>query len=168
MKRAIFFGLSGIVALAGCRAVIGIDDLEPADAGSKQNPTKDAGAEGGGGGTEAGPGPGPGPSSFDINTCLTGGQCRPCCKQNIQALKTTFEQGPGAQCLCTQSTCKSKCADGICADPPVMGPPKPECAMCTDDFLGNPQGNSCETVCGDDPDCRLGIKCLQNCSQHGQ
>jgi hypothetical protein len=167
VKRAVFFGLSGIAALAGCRALVGIDDLQPPppDAGGKQN-GKDGSTEGGGPGGEKEAGPGP--SSFDINSCLSSGQCRPCCKQNIGALKTTFEQGPGAQCLCTQSGCKDKCADGICADPPVQGPPKPECAMCTDDFLVNPQGNTCETSCGDDPDCHLGIQCLQNCAKHGQ
>jgi hypothetical protein len=168
VKRAIFFGLSGIVALAGCRAIIGIDDLEKAlpDAGGKQDGKSSSGSpEGGNGGkTEAGPGP----SSFDINSCLSSSQCRPCCKQNIGALKTVFEEGAGAQCLCAQSTCKDECIDGICASPPVLGPPKPECAKCTDDFLGNLQGNPCESTCGDDQDCHLGIQCLQNCTKHGQ
>jgi hypothetical protein len=165
VKHAIFFGLSGIVALAGCRAIVGIEDLEPqaADAGNKQNPK-----DGGGGGSEAGPGPGPGPA-FDINSCVNSSSgCRPCCKQNIGALKTVFEQGAGAQCLCMQSTCKDKCIDGICASPPASGPPKADCAKCTDDFLGNSQGNSCESSCGDDQGCHLGIQCLQNCTKNGQ
>lgn len=164
MKRAVFFSLSGIVALAGCRALVGIDDLEqlPPDAG-KQTPNVN---KNDGGGSSGGPEAGPGPT-FDIAKCLdtnfaTEG-CQPCCKKNIAEFKSVFEEGTGGACVCEKSTCKDKCSAGICASPPQPGPPQDACAMCEDDFLAGPSGDLCKPACNGNANCELALQCLKSC-----
>lgn len=161
----VFLAVSGIVA-GGCRALIGIDDLEAVpDGGPPRGPNGNEGGPGGGnGGRDGGGGEGGGPS-FDIDTCLAQGvDCRRCCKDGLPAFRDTFAMGLGIACLCEAGSCAPQCGSACTSLTPVV--PSAECSQCTDDFLGRPGSNPCASACGADRDCQLGVACLQKCVEN--
>lgn len=162
MKRApLGVGLF-MVMLGGCRALIGIEDLEPEQPG-RNDGRNDGG--GNGGGNDAN---GPGPPLPDAGSCLNDPLgCRRCCKERFGAFRDTFERGGGAKCLCDRGGCQAQCATSLCSPIPTDAAPPMPCAECIDPFLGKP-GNACEAECKGNPECDLGLDCVQICVANRQ
>lgn len=142
-----------VLALVGCRALVGIDDLEFRP-GPGQGPN----------GTSGGPDDADGGGR---DKCMRDMDCRKCCKDSYEALRRTFEgNGAGVSCVCDPNApCTAICADAgqVCGVPmapdPDGGPNA--CAACVDDVLRRP--GACNPSCNGDQGCMDGLSCIQNC-----
>ena len=172
MKRGLVIAFGLLLSIGGCRALVGIDDLDftpPLPEGGK-------GREGGNGGPNenenenegGGPGPTAPPDAALAESCKTQGQeCRRCCKNASSILHDTFEgTGPGAQCICDKGNCSSPCmVEGKCTPGqlPTSTPGTPDqCVLCVDQVLSS-QAGLCNDACKGNPDCLAAVKCLQSC-----
>ncbi|MBX3229354.1 MAG: hypothetical protein KIT84_17960 [Labilithrix sp.] len=143
------------IAIAGCRTIVGIDDLE---------------------GPIGGPGPGGGPGLEGGADAPSGGDdcrgrsdCRRCCKESFRFAER-FERpdAGGYRCLCRDDRCggvgkgcTAECATGMRLSGEA-GAPSP-CIVCVDDELARREGSCEDDGCGDDKDCRDGLRCMQSC-----
>lgn len=92
-----------VASLAGCRAIVGIDDLG-VDQPNGNNPPNGSSGSGGG--------------NARRESCGAGDpqQCVPCCKQNAKSYEDAFQNGP-VECLCgaPNRPCLD-CSDTQCID----------------------------------------------------
>ncbi len=179
MKRAIF---AGLVALAGCRGILGIESLEVVgDAGRDGGPEDATAADAGGpsndSGADAKPPDGGGPrplalpdgappsdSGCQYQSPTGSDPCHPCCRAAFPAGFDDMEVAAIAGgCLCQEDGggCGSECGPNFCADPAGSGMPSSSCNMCLDKALGA----TCAPVLTEcnSPDCINARSCLASC-----
>ena len=104
MKKLVL-GAAIIVAFVGCRALVGIDDLDVQQNNSGPNNNQQSG-------------------NARKDQCVAGDpqQCVPCCKRDEKSYKDTFENGPVA-CLCgTPDAPCPDCATVSCVDSVLKSP----------------------------------------------
>jgi hypothetical protein len=170
-KRAVFFGLSSIVSLAGlvvaCSStttVTGTDTASP-EAGAKETGTatpKDAGTV-----TEdTGTGTGTGDKACGAETTLQA--CGTCCIGNHKSGYTVFQNSLlGCACKGTGADggapCAADCASTICATTPAN--PDATCSTCLQTSIGS--GGGCQEQvsadCTADKDCLAQQTCVAQC-----
>ena len=151
---AIGLGLSLSLSIFGCRALVGIDDLESGGPGGPNGNNRDGGGNDEGGNNNA---------LFD--RCRNERECRMCCKQTGPEFRDTFElpTSPGAACLCQTDVCAQDCTPdgGQCQINPGDGGPN-DCIRCIDDHFSKPNSR-CKDRCGDNQKCRDIVACLEMC-----
>jgi len=156
-RRVIFFWTAALVA---CRGILGVEELELADAGAADagkdaladtvNPSETSTTDTG--------------SVFDAG--CRGVDCPKCCRMgygpdldqvgNIGVTKGCFCNGPNAKCV-------TECAAGLCANKPPAEP----CGPCIDMQIRNPTTKECQdtiTECLGKENCKKAILCLQSCN----
>jgi hypothetical protein len=170
-KRAVFFGLSSVVTLAGlvvaCSStttVTGTDTPTPEAGAAKDGSTtaKDSSTT-----TEdTGTGTGTGDTACGAETTLQA--CGTCCITNHQAGYKTFQASLLA-CACTGTgadggaPCSTECGATICAATPKN--PDAACSACLQASIG--AGGGCQekltTDCTADKDCLAEQTCVAQC-----
>ncbi len=155
--------------IVGCRAVLGIEELDVAS---------DAG--GGEGGADAATDALGIPASLGAEVlaeagppgseCKTAGNCKMCCRDNVQ-LRAQFaelqKKANTAMCICAApaNVCSTECAGAGC--PPMGGGDPMRCGTCVDTtFETAPLSAQCQvaaSACGGDPSCRDALACLNSC-----
>ena len=158
MRRALVAIGCALVALASCRAVVGVEPLELVDAAA-------AGADAASG--HDGGDASPGGDSGRTDTCTAGSQCRGCCRE---AYPTAFNDVlprllVQTSCVCGSGLCAQECATATCASPPTA--PVPPCGPCTDQAVTSPSPTpACANAiaqCRQNPDCAPALNCMQSC-----
>lgn len=161
-------GVSMVAVLVGCRALVGIGDLD-VDRSDGGPPN---GTSGGGPGTSGGNGTSGGPGSqrdsgLTAMCAAAGADCPKCCKDNDTAFRDTFTKGGmGVQCLCDDKNhCTSLCSSQgqLCGPGPTQPPGAGDtCVPCTDGLLRAP-ADPCRAACREDPACLEGLECMKAC-----
>jgi hypothetical protein len=170
-----------ILTLAGCRAVIGIEPLELADAAGA-SPASDGGGDVGPALTDASDANTDAADAADaasadtgppllpdggVCTKALGPDCFMCCHQGFGTSFNRYEElARETACICgTSGLCTSTCSSAICAQPPAPPPPPMGCAVCVDSALtGSTQAClQAAGLCDDEADCRNASRCLQFC-----
>lgn len=161
---------------AGCRAVLGVEDLTLDEDGGGT-----AGGDGGEGGADgaaaetsadAAPDAPATDAAADVlvNTCVGQQDCRRCCRETAPynagfpiLQDTARQQG----CICNlsspASSCQTTCATEACATPPQM--PQPACGKCIDDIYRQAPA-SCSAAfaaCRQNASCAAALDCIQAC-----
>lgn len=177
MKRrvAILVALAGV----GCRAVIGIDPLELADAGADASIDASDGAAGDAGSAgdaavadanvEAEAAAVFPDASASIADCVDAGaaECRKCCRDTFKLQVTQLETDAiNAGCICGAGQCTDTangCAEQACASP--RKEPTQPCGPCEDiAFLSaTAPCASARTACDHDPACAAALDCMTAC-----
>jgi hypothetical protein len=140
--------------LAGCRAVVGIDELRLEDASAAA--PSDAGADA----RDAGPPPdsGCGPSDH---------ACRKRCRDNNAGANPLLEtELKNRGCICGAGACATECASTVCSGGAPDGGPA-QCPPCMDDLIKClPPGPACRdalTTCRGNPACKPLLDCFEAC-----
>jgi hypothetical protein len=184
VKRAI---VAALVALAGCRGILGIESLEvvgdggsdggPEDAttsdadhpGDASGPSKDSGdatppPDGGGPRPLALPdGAPPNDSGCQYQSPTGSDPCQPCCHMAFPAgFDDMAVAAIAAGCLCQEDGggCGGECGSAFCANP-AGSMPSSSCNMCLDKALGAtcaPALTTCTSA-----DCINARSCLASC-----
>lgn len=156
-RRLVTLGLFG--ALAACRSIVGVADLELVDGGSSSGtsggPSGDAGTLETGAadsGTEASTLP-PVDAGDPNTVCKDNSDCRMCCKNTFKALAQELET-TGKTCFC--NVCPQCASDAYCTG---QAKPGAACVPCIDDKA---TFGECTENCTSQS-CKDGISCLQSC-----
>jgi hypothetical protein len=175
------------LALFACRAVLGIDQLELADAAPDSALPEASSGHEAAPPAESGAVDAPADSAIDVETfdgpsreaappdanpysaCVAEGQmCRPCCHMSYNAanMELTNDVIMGG-CLCGMTGCASECSTSLCAMPPQGGANVPmTCNMCYDTVVLPPTSQACMqavATCRGSATCRDIIDCLMAC-----
>ncbi len=120
--------LATIGALAGCRGIVGIEELTLDDAGARDAAPDQAPADAG---TDA--------ADANVNPCWSnvGPPCGRCCKEsNGNAIQQLESAGKTSGCICGDGgLCRTECTTTTCGP---GGMPDETCAPCLDDALLSP------------------------------
>lgn len=168
MKKRVFT-LAG-VAMVGCRAVLGIEDLPGDGGGSSSGASSSGSTSGDSGGKDGAPGfdAGDGAVKGDAG-CSGAGQvadCIKCCRDDFQGNMQFDNLVRGSQCICgAGSPCAGQCggASGFCdgGDPKTVGM---TCFACSDPQLLQNVADCSKTL-----DDLAGVadlgKCFKSCKQ---
>lgn len=168
-RTLVFFGVWGAIVAAGigCRAIVGIHDLELDDGGSAGSTdgatTNDADS------ADTGSLP-----KSDASVCSLAGSkqaCRECCRNsNPQGFGGLVRPTGGPPCYCT--VCGMTPGNGSCATTACANPPKPNeadstCLACMEkEALESPlctTARECKDDGGQDPRCKDYIACADTC-----
>jgi hypothetical protein len=159
--------LPAVALLAGCRAVIGLEELHVADASTEASGDA-APHEAGDAATTDASGPSDANLTDDVKIIAEGcktSDCRRCCKEAFQQANARFEQAARtAGCICAGAdTCAAECNASTCAAPPTA--PTGACAPCLDQHLigATPACNAARAACKADPQCGPAATCLEAC-----
>ncbi len=159
-KRVILFSTAALVA---CRGIIGIEDLELADASSTTDAASDTNAVD--------------TASADVvdetkvvKTCnAPGTECRKCCRDNYSPeIQEWAKIANGTGCACASDAGCSVDCSGADTCPPGASPAQ-KCGKCIDDLLVSgleTTKNPCEKAANDcraNEACRLAVECLEQC-----
>lgn len=148
------------VALLGCRAVLGIEEIEEtSDAGTGTN---DAAADSVAIDSPIGDG-----AVADTNeACPPGPGCNVCCREPFKGTPTLPELekiAKAAQCICGDAgACSTECST-ICSGP---GMPDPTCIQCLDAVLIGKAKPECQKAlqdCANNVTCKPVGECLKTC-----
>ena len=158
-----------VIALVGCRGIIGVQDLG-LDAGADASAAKDAagtdanGAADGGGLLDGSLLEDAAPDVF-VSLCKgqTGGMCHACCRMSYGMQQQYLDLiAAGNGCICGGGMCTAECGTSICAGDAAM--PPGTCAMCIDPLYLMPgQCKAAIDQCATQLDCELAGKCHQTC-----
>lgn len=158
--------LAWLVAGAGCRGLLDIEDLELAgdggagtDAGAVEDARRDTNAPVDTGSPDTG-----------APVCARGAGCLKCCKESFGMQTPTLEQQMREKgCICGSGACTSECGSTMCATPALQpaAPPNP-CVPCVDGLiLATPAPSAaCQqafTACSNQVNCRDVMRCLTEC-----
>jgi hypothetical protein len=165
------------MALVACRAVLGIDALELADAGPSPEAAPESDSASGGRDTSVdvaidvpthdSPPEGAPADANPYAACVAQGtMCRPCCHMsypsaNMELTNDVVTNG----CLCGPTgQCSTECASALCAMPPQGG--SMACSVCYDMAILPPTSQPCiqgVQTCQGSATCRDVIDCLMAC-----
>ena len=153
-----------LAVLGGCRAVLGIDELELAsdagDGAARDAPSDVLDAQAADTGADA-----PVTSS-----CARAADCPKCCREDV-SLRDGFGRlerlAADAGCICGAAPCQQECSPGSCAAP-GGGPSTPTCGGCVDMQSRPPSGSApCTTAkarCAADlQGCKPALDCITSC-----
>jgi hypothetical protein len=187
LKRRTVWALTTLAALAGCRGIIGVEDLgldAGADAAtaSKDASTNDAGTMTDGSVLTDGtlldvfvPMEGGGPPPIDaavLGTCMgmTGSACQGCCRMNYGMEQQKLDTyAVTDHCICGGAQCTTECATNVCAG--EAGMPPPTCGQCIDGEYNTgamQKSGPCFKAlndCNMDLTCQLAAQCHLACPQ---
>lgn len=151
------------LAVAACRTIVGIDELQGGLPGP--NNPRDGG----------GP-PGPGPASNDAGgVCPKGDGCYDCCEARYPAFTETFEGPAGKMCVCDQQSggiCGGSIEAACGAECRLQGDFGPNvsvaCIECSDGVLAGESAcanDACERLSTEAAkrECRDGLACFRSC-----
>jgi hypothetical protein len=181
MRRIVSCAVA-VLALMGCRGVLGIEPLGlEGDGGSEGDASVDAAgtpdATTTDGMTVADTSPvdtGPDlnlpppvePMLPDGGFCSSDqSTCRPCCRTNFQNAFGAYQHyAMQTGCVCGSGLCQSECATADCTNPP--GPRVDTCARCLDNALKG-STEPCELAavdCTYDGNCANAVNCFRKCN----
>jgi hypothetical protein len=145
----------------GCRGIIGIEDLNVADAGVDGG--KDSGGSSSSSSSSSGGGEGGAPDAGGPCVGKTGPECGKCCRDNFRDGVAQLEanaKNTGCICGAGPSSCATECATEIYAgNPPIAGG---ACSPCIDQQLRTPACKNARDACNTDA-CRTAAACEQQC-----
>lgn len=152
-----------VVALLGCRAIVGIEPTELNDAGD-QGDAGDDGATGTDGSAKGDDGGVPADGGADGAPLCTGnpGDCLHCCRDLDKQANGALEgYMKSTGCLCGAGACVSECASSTCTDPP--GAPQSTCVQCIDGLIHDGTCGAAFDACKGDQNCAIAAQCIEAC-----
>jgi hypothetical protein len=162
--KRVAIAIAAVALAAGCRAVLGIEELDLGDAGADAAAANDGGSDAStdAAGDVRDERPPPPPDSGD-GCNAKGPQCRECCRiAHGDALGRFQARAFDAGCLC--GPCATDCGPSWCASPSGP-PPSMACGGCIDMAITNknPPCGKAGDDCAQDPTCAAAVTCLRGC-----